>query len=561
MINVLKLRKAIIDKYQSYVESLMDIRDDELRAKAQHIIDSQKLWPDPLLQCNPGFKNGESIAELVDQDLLHPEMDKIFAKYILRKHQSEAIQLGAQNKGFIVTSGTGSGKSLTYLGTIFNSVLQRPETERKGVQAIIVYPMNALINSQFDSTEDLKREYEDQYGKHSFPINIKKYTGQEDDQEKKEVIRNPPHVLLTNYMMLELLLTRAKESGLSQAITDQLRFLVFDELHTYRGRQGADVALLIRRIKAHSKQKVVCIGTSATLSSGKPQDQKKEVAKLGQQLFDEVYTPEQIIGETLQKRIRRPLPEQEELHRSVSEDLSTIKDEKALLDHPLSCWMEQRIALQYFGETHQWLRGKPQTVKQIADLLSQDSGHAKDFCEEQLDVYLQVLQRINESLPEHRHFLPFRIHQFIQQTGQIKVTLESRGKRSIVQDDKPFEYKDGKRLPLFTVWFNRQSGTPYLPVTLGDKGVIPWDGESDPSEDFPGKNGYLILEENPQDPLWSAEREKELLPDSWMETKKSGTSIKKEKAIYLPQKIHLNSSGTRQKMESSPYKPGFWRHH
>ena len=78
---------------------------------------------------------------------------------------------------------------------------------------------------------------------------------------------NPPQILLTNYMMLELLLTRVQERPIRDAIYQNLRFLVFDELHTYRGRQGADVAMLIRRIRAQCKQHVTCIGTSATMVS------------------------------------------------------------------------------------------------------------------------------------------------------------------------------------------------------------------------------------------------------------------------------------------------------
>ncbi len=78
----------------------------------------------------------------------------------------------------------------------------------------------------------------------------------------------PPQILLTNYMMLELLLTRVRERSIRDGIYENLRFLVFDELHTYRGRQGADVALLIRRIRARCLQSVICIGTSATMVSG-----------------------------------------------------------------------------------------------------------------------------------------------------------------------------------------------------------------------------------------------------------------------------------------------------
>jgi ATP-dependent helicase YprA (DUF1998 family) len=104
----------------------------------------------------------------------------------------------------VVTSGTGSGKSLTFLGTVFNYVFSNERTT--GVKAVLVYPMNALINSQ----EEEIRKYADRYGK-DFPITFKKYTGQESEEKRQEVEANPPDILLTNYMMLELLLTRSRE--------------------------------------------------------------------------------------------------------------------------------------------------------------------------------------------------------------------------------------------------------------------------------------------------------------------------------------------------------------
>jgi ATP-dependent helicase YprA (DUF1998 family) len=83
------------------------------------------------------------------------------------------------------------------------------------------------------------------------PVPFARYTGQEKGPERDAIRSNPPDILLTNYMMLELLLTRSEDRELVRA-AQGLRFLVFDELHTYRGRQGADLALLIRRCRMPS---------------------------------------------------------------------------------------------------------------------------------------------------------------------------------------------------------------------------------------------------------------------------------------------------------------------
>ena len=119
------------------------------------------------------------------------------------------MDLGTAGRDFIVTSGTGSGKSLTYIGSVFHHLLTNPEA--KGVIAIIVYPMNALINSQYEEFSRYKENYEKSTGK-AFPISFGQYTGQEKEDARQKMRENPPQILLTNYMMLELLLTRLQRA-------------------------------------------------------------------------------------------------------------------------------------------------------------------------------------------------------------------------------------------------------------------------------------------------------------------------------------------------------------
>src|SRR5206468_7960025 len=125
-------------------------------------------------------------------------------------------------------------------------------------------PMNALANSQ---DEELRKFLEKDYPEGRSPVRFARYTGQEKADSREAIRGAPPDILLTNYMMLELLLTRAEDRELVRA-AQGLRFAVFDELHTYRGRQGADVALLIRRCqRAFGGHDIVCVGTSATMAS------------------------------------------------------------------------------------------------------------------------------------------------------------------------------------------------------------------------------------------------------------------------------------------------------
>ena len=104
----------------------------------------------------------------------------------------------------------------------------------------------------------------------SGPVTFARYTGQEDQDERERIKNHPPDILLTNFMMLEMLMTRQSELD-TQVIRncDGLQFLVLDELHTYRGRQGADVAMLVRRVRERmAPDQLQCIGTSATMASG-----------------------------------------------------------------------------------------------------------------------------------------------------------------------------------------------------------------------------------------------------------------------------------------------------
>jgi len=165
----------------------------------------------------------------------------------LHQHQEDAVRAAYAGDNYVLTTGTGSGKSLSYIIPIVDHVLRTGSGQ--GIRAIVVYPMNALANSQVGEL--------DKFLHHGFPeghppVTYARYTGQESQDDRKQIIENPPDILLTNYVMLELVLTRPQERKLVEAASN-LRFLVLDELHTYRGRQGSDVSMLVRRVRETAK--------------------------------------------------------------------------------------------------------------------------------------------------------------------------------------------------------------------------------------------------------------------------------------------------------------------
>lgn len=547
------IHKAIVDDYSQYINSFIDIKDDRINEKVSSELKSGKLWPEPLLQFNPSFEPGDTIINLCHSGLLNPQLELLFKGYKLYRHQIEALELGIKGQSFIVTSGTGSGKSLTYIGTIFNYLFSVPQT--KGIKALIVYPMNALINSQTKEIQKYKENYERNSGK-EFPFTFEQYTGQEKSDIRDKIKKDPPDLLLTNYMMLELILTRLNESTLKQSIANNLKFLVFDELHTYRGRQGADVAMLIRRIHALSINKLTCIGTSATMVTGSSIiEQKEKVAEVASSIFSVSFTPRQIINEKLIKSLSPqnevfPIPG---LKDSIAADYSNFSYEDLLKD-ALAKWLEAEIALELNDDL--LIRRTPITLREINGILSESIKLEYSECEKSILSLLSRINEINNNLPSGKKpILPFKLNQFISQTGSVYVTLESKEKRTITLEPKSFIIdKDNNKKPLYPIVFSRFTGFEFICVrkNCNQNKLEPREfnqriAEED-EENF--EYGYILIEDN-DEVLWD-EGEIENFPDAWIKRNKNGTvSVASKYVKRIPQKIYFNEQGNFSESKNS----------
>ena len=111
--------KQVISNYRNYLTSFINIADERIKNEVTNAFNSNGFIPDPLIQFNPSFQKGESLQVLRENGDIHPDLVKTVGGYNLYRHQVEALRIGLSGKGFVVTSGTGSGKSLTYLATIF----------------------------------------------------------------------------------------------------------------------------------------------------------------------------------------------------------------------------------------------------------------------------------------------------------------------------------------------------------------------------------------------------------------------------------------------------------
>ena len=231
--------------------------------------------------------------------------------------------------------------------------------------------MNALANSQLGELRKfLTIGYPD-----GPPVSFERYTGQESPQDRVRIIADPPDILLTNYVMLELVLTRPKERDLIKAARN-LQFLVLDELHTYRGRQGADVAFLVRRLRdTCDATDVQCIGTSATMTTeGDESAQKQAVADVASTLFGVPVQPADVIGETLQ-RITDPAAIAAEALRQRISNPTPPEDFEAFTTDPLATWIEEVFGFEPGSPpANPRRRRRPLTLPEAAHQLAEQTG-------------------------------------------------------------------------------------------------------------------------------------------------------------------------------------------
>ncbi len=287
--------EKIKESYQRFVETSFPIKDQALQDEFQRLIrDEHLLWQEPYVSLSRPYRSGGTLQQLVDDRYLSQEITSVpffraseeaqdssslpvsgSAHARLYHHQREAVQRlstspGREPHNTIIATGTGSGKTEAFLIPIINHCLLHPEP---GIQAVIVYPMNALANDQLRRLRLLLNGTGVSFGRYtgdteSKHTDIDERIPEEERSDREEIQRNPPQILLTNYTMLEYLLVRQKDREIF--LKTPPRFLVLDEVHTYVGILGAEVACLIRRFKEHARipaRQLCCVGTSATLMS------------------------------------------------------------------------------------------------------------------------------------------------------------------------------------------------------------------------------------------------------------------------------------------------------
>lgn len=272
----------------------------------------------PFVESLPDFEKGGAVAQLVEEGVLHETWTKLVStddgrslfERPLHLHQTAAM---GRDENYLVATGTGSGKTEAFLFPLVDDLVRQGNLEQPGVRVILVYPLNALANDQMHRIARLLfRDLRDP------GITLGRFTGQvrsnatRGDEEprlvatptfqsnfpdagrvprnwllsREEMLERPPHILVTNYAMLEHILLLPRNRRLLDG--SEIRWLVLDEIHTYSGAQAIEVAFLLRKLKARlgvQPGTMRCVGTSASLDPSR----REELSHFAEELFGEPF--------------------------------------------------------------------------------------------------------------------------------------------------------------------------------------------------------------------------------------------------------------------------------
>ncbi|MFE9426189.1 DEAD/DEAH box helicase [Kitasatospora sp. NPDC006697] len=560
--DVFEVHQRLIDDYDSFTSALVHVRDPRIRYHLDAERGAKTRWPEPWLSLNPNFRKAGTVARLIEDGLLQPECGDYFrAKdgpddpgdrtLTLYQHQKDAIEAAATGDSYVLTTGTGSGKSLAYIVPVVDAVLRNPNPG--GISAIVVYPMNALANSQ---KHELEKYLEWGVPAGQRKVTFARYTGQEGKGDKESVLRAKPDILLTNYVMLEYLLTRPDERRELIGAARGLKFLVLDELHTYRGRQGADVALLVRRLRdACEAPDLQCIGTSATMATAETFEEAQEaVAKVATDLFGTIVHPNRVIGETLE---RATAPKRSSAD-STSEELTAAvvraaagelsADYLTLAEDPLARWIEDAFGLTLSKDQKALIRRLPVTVSAAAVQLQEATGVDADRCTAAIRAMLQGGAAATHPNTD-RPLFAFRLHQFLSKGDTVYASLEPAATRYLTSQYQVSVPGDRER-PLIPLAFCRECGHDYLVVsrdTHRAEGRIV--ARQDPEGPSQQDDGYLYVSETAPWPAeWDGTADApgvvDRLPSTWVETDDNGNrKLVPARQGDLPREVWLAPEG------------------
>lgn len=445
----IKALDHVLDEYRDYLRTEFRAKDAGLRAALDRELDSPGfLAQEPFFQCHRPFKSGSRWRELPIDARLAGVMENRSKSQTAYLHQSDAIAelLSPQTRPVVVTTGTGSGKTEAFLlPVIQNAFEDATRFKKSGLTAILIYPMNALANDQ-------KLRIDDYLAEAGFAgaIRVEQYDRGTSQAKRQEMRANPPHILLTNYMMLEYLLVRPADREDIFA-NHRCRFLVLDEVHTYRGILGSNIAMLVRRLKVHLARarhdwkpsvpegetlnrypSLVAVGTSATIKSlDEKGHSRAEIVQLRDRAVQEFFgtltgvekSSIRVLGEELQEIATPPEASYSDPPPSVDTadlDLSDAESVRAKLcrlagvpaDTPLD---QASKSCRLLWDLNRWLVRRPMSVTQLAEQMRSEVAGRAHVPLPELRLEIEAGLVIGAGLPDATPAaLRLRAHRFVR---------------------------------------------------------------------------------------------------------------------------------------------------
>lgn len=405
------------------------------------------------------YAAGESVDTLPLQAETRGTINRKLSGRNLYRHQTDAIKQILRGENTVVATGTSSGKTLCYQLPILDDLIR---DSADGLRAIIIYPLNALVNDQLVEWSEILRPFPN--------ITFARFTGQTPNDEKdfedllrrsiaakyedsalktqeklraiddefkiqlknipsnqlnhREKIRaNPPNILVTNFSMLEYLLERPIDDSIFR--NARLKFLVLDEVHAYRGVQATEIGFLVRRLKDRLAVKdLACVATSATLGKRDDAESEAKVRRFVSRLFDgEFAEPNPIYGTTATPELLQPsfCPAPQKYIEAV--EILRNSGEQATIAHlaPQSEAKSLAEALR-FDENLFKLRSEilvePIKLDDAAEQLWTNQGNAAAG----LQAFLEIIARAKRG-GANEDLLPTRLHYFVKAQDGLYICL------------------------------------------------------------------------------------------------------------------------------------------
>lgn len=491
------------------------------RAIWEERLTAKELVNGPYLEKSQVYKEGAELNELSLHEKTKATIRKRLGDHALWKHQTDALQLVLGGKNAVIATGTSSGKTLCFQIPILDDLIRNPSP---GLRAVIIYPLNALVNDQLTEWESMLAAHPQ--------ITFARFTGQTPDNQEeyirtlretfreeladagltqhalqkrvdqrvterlkadipnllnhREQIRSkPPQVLITNFSMLEYLLERPVDAPIFE--NARLKFLVLDEAHAYRGIQATEIAFLVRRLKDRlGIENLTCIATSATLGKRGDTESENKVRKFASDLFGESFSkPNPIYGTptapVLQQPGFSPTPAQY-VNAAEAIRLNRTADVRQHLGVP-NLQGDLSVVLTHdenlFRLRKDILSTKPTLLSDAARLLWPEQPQAVEGIEALLEI-----AAVAKSDQSHEDLLPTRLHYFVRAQDGLHICIHRacpgrhdgkpaffvsrKASPSVPEGECPDCYKTGRKSQLIEVVSCRKCG--YLFGALQDLG-------------------------------------------------------------------------------------------